>query len=155
MAVARLIKFYRQIDLVTVKQIVARVMEYRLMGSSSEMAFHAMLAIFPGILIVIAALSRFQSLLKPGLVELVKLLKGIVPLEVWTLLFNFVKDFELSQGQNWFPPSLIAGIWIFSGVLSAATNVLDQIHEISSKEKRPFWKARLINILYLLGQFFY
>ncbi len=151
MAVTRLIKFYRLIDLGIIKKIIASSIKHRLMGSSSEMAFHAMLAIFPGILSILTALSIFELSLKPGLVDLVQLLKGIIPLEVWSLLFDFVRGIDLSNGQNWFSISFFAGIWIFSGVLSAASYAFDRIHEVSPSQQRSFWKTKLVSILLSIG----
>ena len=38
-----------------------------------------------------------------------------------------------------------------SGALSATMNALDVIHEIPVKQRRPFWKAKLMSIFITIG----
>jgi membrane protein len=47
--------------------------------------------------------------------------------------------------------SFIAAIWIFSGVMNAAMDALDRIHQVPKKWRRPFWKARSIAIFLTFG----
>ncbi len=42
--------------------------------------------------------------------------------------------------------SVLWSIWAASGALSAAMTALDQIHQISPEQTRPFWKAKLISL---------
>ncbi|NJL81767.1 MAG: YihY/virulence factor BrkB family protein [Chloroflexaceae bacterium] len=131
-----------------------RIFERRLPGLSSEMAYNAILALFPAIVAVLTAISAFTSSIQPNFVVLTAQLQELIPEEVWSLLLEFVQTITISQDRGLFSVSFIAAIWVFSGVISTAMNALDQIHQIPSADRRPFWKAKLISLLLTVGSIF-
>lgn len=146
----RFIRFWRYLRWGTIKKTITYAMQRRLNGLAAEMAFSAMLGLFPAILAILTAISFFEQSLESYLGNLATHFAEIVPQQVWQILLNFTQ-IRLAQGTSWFSLSFVAAIWIFSGALGAAMNALDQIHQVPRAERRPYWKAKLISILLTIG----
>ena len=140
------IKFVRYIHWVTVQKTIACVIEKRLTGLAAEMAFHAMLGLFPAIIAVLTAISLFEQSVESTLVSFAVHLAGIVPVQVWTLLLEFIENIKSGAEKNWFSLSSIAAVWIISGVLSAAMNALDRVHQVPLKNRRSYLQTKVIAI---------
>lgn len=121
------------------------------MGLSAEMAFNALLALFPAILAVFTAVGLFEDTLSAPVQNWANRIKEVAPQEVWTLLNDFVSNLQDSKNGGLFSISFIAAIWIASGALSAAMNALDQIHQIPLEARRPIWKAKIVSIILTVG----
>mgnify|MGYP001795246871 CR=1 FL=1 len=65
---SRFIKFLRHLNLKTIKQTVANVSKRRLLGLASEIAYNAILSLFPAILAILTAI----GLLEEGLQNIFK-----------------------------------------------------------------------------------
>nr|WP_229425908.1 YihY/virulence factor BrkB family protein [Lusitaniella coriacea] len=144
-------------------------MERRLGGLSAEMAYNAMLALFPAILALVTAIGLFEDSLQATLLEFVSQfaveddslqltfrdlavqVRAIAPDMAWQLLKNVVSEITETKSTSLFSLSFVAAIWISSSAVSAAMNALDQMQHIASKKRRPFWKAKSIAILLTLG----
>ena len=133
------------------RKTVVSTIDKRLNGLSSEMAFNAMLGLFPAIITVLTAISLFEPSFKATLGELAIHFEGILPAQVWNLLLNFTEDATLNQGKSWFSLSFITAIWIISSVIGSAINALDNIHQIPKHKRRHFWLNKLIAILLTFG----
>ncbi len=72
MVLSRFFSFFRHIHWHTLKKTVARIIERRLLGLASEIAFNAMLSLFPAILAILTAI----GLLPASLQETFKHLPG-------------------------------------------------------------------------------
>jgi len=145
MRAPRFVRFFQHLNWATLKTIFQQAGQRRLMGVSAEMAYNAMLALFPAILAVLTAIGLFQSP-KSAFEELATKLSEVAPKEVLFLIQSFVQEISLSHNQGLFSISFIAAIWASSGALSAAMTALDQIHEIPQAQVRPFWKAKLVSL---------
>jgi membrane protein len=149
---SRFFRFFRYLNLVTLKQTVVRAMQRRLIGLSGEMAYNAMLALFPAILAILTAIGLFENSLQQTFSNLASQLKDLVPnQEAWNLISNFANGINLTKSRSLFSLSFLLAIWISSGALSAAMNALDEIHEIPRSQRRPFWKAKLVSIGLTIG----
>ena len=144
----RWIEFIRYLNWVTLKKTVVCVIDKRLTGLSAEMAFHAMLGIFPAIIAILTALGIFEGSrsIESILTNLSIYLEGIVPIQVWELLLEFIEEVKQSESKGWFSLSSIATIWIISGVLSAAINALDLINQVPTEYKRSYIQTKLVAI---------
>ena len=140
------IGFVRCLSWATAQKTIACVIEKRLTGLAAEMAFQAMLGLFPAIIAVLSAISLFEQSVESTLVNLAIHFAGIVPVQVWTLLLDFIENTKSAEGISWFSLSSIAAIWIISGVLSAAINALDQIHQVAQKNKRSYLQTKVIAV---------
>ena len=149
------LEFVRHLNWMTLQKTIACVLEKRLTGLSAEMAFHAMLGLFPAIIAVLTAISLFEQSVESTLIQLAVHFSDIVPVQVWELLLKFIEEVKLVEGKNWLSLSSIASIWFISGVLSAAINALDQIHQVPLKYRRSFVKTKLIAILLTICTIFF
>jgi membrane protein len=126
-------------------------MKRRLMGLSAEMAYNAMLALFPAILAVLTAIGLFEESLQDTFRDLANQLSQVAPDQVLELIRAFRDEISRTKSSSLFSFSFLLAIWTASGALSAAMNALDQIHEIPSQQTRPFWKAKLISLGLTIG----
>lgn len=147
----RFFRFFRYLNLATLKITIQRVGQRRLMGLSSEMAYNAMLALFPAILAVLTAIGLFEESLQSTFKYLAGQLSEVAPDDVLHLIRNFIRGINLTKNRGLFSLSFVVAIWTASAALSAAMNALDQIHQIPLERRRPFWKAKLISLLLTIG----
>jgi membrane protein len=148
---ARFFRFFRHLNLKTLKKAFLAAMKSRLMGLSAEMAYNAMLALFPAILAVLTAIGLFQDSLQDTFRDLVNQLSEVAPAQALQLLRDFAREIGRTKSGSLFSLSFIFAIWASSGALSAAMNALDQIHRITTEQARPFWKAKLISLGLTIG----
>ena len=148
---ARFFRFFRYLNLGTLRKTFARAIQRRLMGLSAEMAYNAMLALFPAILAILTAIGLFEESLQATFRNLANQISEVAPDEAMALIRDFAAGIQLTKNTGLFSVSFIVAIWAASGALSAAMNALDQIHEIPPEETRPFWKAKLISLGLTIG----
>ncbi|MEG4802265.1 YihY/virulence factor BrkB family protein [Microcoleus sp. ARI1-B5] len=134
----------------TLKEVGAKAGEQRLPGLSAEMAYNAMLALFPGLLAVLSAIALFEPL-QSTLYQLARLLGEVIPEDVRNLIRGLIKQILLTRNKGLFSASFVASLWAFSGVMSAAMAALDRIHETPSDRTRSFVKAKLISLGLSIG----
>lgn len=147
----RFFRFFRYLNLSTLKKTFAQAMKRRLMGLSAEMAYNAMLALFPAILAILTAIGLFQDSLQDTFRDLANQLSEVAPEQALQLLRDFAKEISRTKSSSLFSFSFILAIWASSGALSAAMNALDQIHKIPITKVRPFWKAKLVSLGLTIG----
>jgi membrane protein len=148
---ARFFRFFRYLNFRTLKITFARAMKRRLTGLSAEMAYNAMLALFPAILAVLTAIGLFEESLQETFRGLATQISEVAPDQALQLIRDFAKEISRTKSSSLFSLSFLLAIWAASGALSAAMNALDQIHEIPSEQARPFWKAKLISLGLTIG----
>ncbi|AFZ15142.1 ribonuclease BN [Crinalium epipsammum PCC 9333] len=146
----RFLRFFRYLNWKTLRNTVVRAGQRRLSGLSAEMAYNAMLGLFPAILAVLTAIGLFKSSAY-SLQQLASQVSEVAPKEALFLIKGFVQEVSQTQNQSLFSLSFFAAIWAFSGAISAAMAALDQIHQIPAEKIRPFWKAKLISIVLTVG----
>lgn len=148
---ARFFRFFRYLNLKILKKTFARAFKRRLMGLSAEMAYNAILALFPAILAILTAIGLFEESLQAAFRYLANQLSQVAPDQALQLIRDFAREITKSKNSSLFSLSFVFAIWVSSGALSAAMNALDQIHNIPRKKARPFWKAKLISIGLTIG----
>lgn len=137
--------FFRYLTIQTLYQTVRRALQQRLPSLASEMAFNAMLGLFPGILVVLTSIGLSPSL-RSTFERIALRVSELAPYEVMTLIQNFVNEISGSQNRGLFSISFVFAIWASSATMSAAMRALDQIHQIPPQEARPFWKAKIVSL---------
>lgn len=147
----RFIRFFRHLNWLTLKKTVARVGKRRLPGLSAEIAYNAMLSLFPAILAILTAIGLFEESLQPIFKRIAVQLSQVAPDEAMVLIRNFAKQITHTQNTGLFSISFLVAIWVASGALSTAMTALDQIHQIPIKQRRPFWKAKLVSLGLTIG----
>jgi membrane protein len=149
----RFFRFFRYLNLVTLRKTFARAIKRRLMGLSAEMAYNAILALFPAILAILTAIGLFEESLQSTFRNIARQLSEVVPYEAMQLIKDFahVQGINLTKSRSLFSLSFILAIWTASGAMSAAMNAFDQIHQIPPEQARPFWKAKLVSLSLTIG----
>lgn len=147
----RFYRFFRHLNWRTLRRTVASAMQRRLMGLSSQMAYNAMLALFPAILVILTVIELFKQYLRLPWTNPASPLEDVAPHQAIELIADFADKINLADNRGLFSLSFVMAIWVASGALSAAMNALDQIHQIPPKETRPFWKAKLIALGLTIG----
>ena len=142
--------FFHYLTPATLRETVERALEQRLPSLASEMAFNAMLGLFPGILVMLTAIGLSPAL-RDTFDRLAMRLGELAPLEVFELINNFTNEISGSQNRGLFSVSIVFAIWASSAAISAAMRALDQIHQIPPKQRRPFWQAKLVSLALTLG----
>jgi membrane protein len=150
MRFARFFRFFRYLNWATLWKTVERAGQRRLAGLSAEMAYNAMLALFPAILAILTAIGLFHSSAST-FQQLARQLSQVAPKEAIFLIQGFAQEVSQSQNQGLFSLSFLGALWAFSGAVSAAMAAFDQIHQIPPEKTRPFWKAKLISLILTLG----
>ncbi|KPQ35869.1 MAG: membrane protein [Phormidesmis priestleyi Ana] len=143
-------KFIRHIDLSVVRQVIGSTFRQRLPSLASEMAYNAMLGLFPAILAFLTAIGLFSPL-TATFANLAGSLSEVAPAGVPELIYGFEKVVLENQSRGLFSVSFAFALWASSGAMSAAMRALDQMHQTPLRRRRPFWKARLVSITLTLG----
>jgi len=152
MAPGRFFRFFRYLSFATFKKVLVNVGKQRLPGLASEMAYNAMLAIFPAALTALTAIGLFGASTENTFQGLVGQLGEVAPEEVLKLIGDFVQEqLYASQNSGLFSLSFIAALWVASSALNSAMVALDHIFEIPPSQTRPFWKAKLVAIILTIG----
>ncbi|MEO0457547.1 MAG: YihY/virulence factor BrkB family protein [Cyanobacteria bacterium P01_A01_bin.114] len=144
------IRFLRHIDFYTLRAVVQATLQQRLPSLASEMAYNAMLGLFPAILALLTAIGLFEPL-HSSFSYLALQLSDIAPQEVLILIQDFASDISNSQNRGLFSVSFVISLMASSGAMSAAMRALDQIHCIPLPQRRPFWQARLVSLGLTVG----
>lgn len=147
----RFIRFFRYLNWKTLKKTIARVVQRRLPGLSAEIAYNAMLSLFPAILAVLTAIGLFEVSLQETFREQAAQLSKVAPDEVMFLIRDFSRQITQTRNTGLFSISFVLAIWVASGALSTAMTALDQIHQIPPEQLRPFWKAKLVSLGLTIG----
>lgn len=148
----RLVKFIRHLNFKTIKQTVANVGKRRLLGLASEIAYNAILSLFPAILAILTAIGLLEEGLQNIFKDLAEQLSRIAPEDALDLITEFASN-EIANSKNGglFSLSFIAALWTSSGAISTAMTALDQIQQTSPDNIRPFWKAKLVSLGLTIG----
>lgn len=152
MGQSRFVGFVRHLNWRTLKKTFTRTIERRLLGLASEIAFNAMLSLFPAILAVLTAIGLFEESLQDTFKQLANQISQIAPEEALKLIRDFAtKEITNSKNRGLFSLSFAIALWTASGAISTAMTAFDQIHQIPSEQTRPFWKAKLISLALTIG----
>lgn len=148
----RFIRFFRHLNWHTLKKTFARTTERRLLGLASEIAFNAMLSLFPAILALITAIGLLAQSLQATFNKLANQLSQVLPEQALDLIRDFATtEITNSKNSGLFSLSFVLAIWTASGAVSTAMTALDQIHQIPPENIRPFWKAKLVSLGLTVG----
>lgn len=146
----RFFRFFGHLTPLTIKRVVVSAGQQRLPGLAAEMAYNAMLALFPAILTFLTAIGLFQPL-KTTFQALAGRFSEVAPEEASRLIQDFAQEISTSRNSGLFSLSFAIALWASSGALSAAMTALDHIHRVPQQEMRPFWKAKLISLGLTIG----
>ena len=149
---SRFFRFFRHLKFKTIKQIFGNIGKRRLLGLSSEIAYNAILSLFPAILAILTAIGLLEEGLQNIFKDLAEQLSKIAPEDALNLITEFATN-EIANSKNGglFSLSFVAALWTSSGAISTAMTALDQIQQTSPDNTRPFWKAKLVSLGLTVG----
>lgn len=146
------LRFFRHLTWRTLKKTFTRTMETRLLGLAAEIAFNAILSLFPAILALLTAIGLFAESLRDTFIQLATELSRIVPQEAWILIRDFAtEEIANSKNSSLFSLSFVLALWAASGAINTAMTALDRIQQIPTQKIRPFWQAKLISLGLTIG----
>ena len=140
-----LFKWVRSLHYDRVVLVIRRGLQHRLPGLSAEIAYNAIFSLFPAILALLTAIGLL-NLPETQLRDVLREFDGVIPIEATALVKIVIDELRGSSSQGLFSVSFAAAIWISSSVMGSIMSALDQIHGISRRQLRPFWKAKLVAI---------
>ncbi len=141
----------RELVWLTLRLAWENAMRYRLFGLASEMAYSSMLALFPFILTLLTAIGLFAGSSEQTFERLMSQLSQIAPQEALGLVDRYVRDISFGQNRGLLSLSFLGTLWAASGALGAVMTALDLSHEIPQDMRRPFWKRKLISLVWMLA----
>ncbi|MBD1851988.1 YihY/virulence factor BrkB family protein [Leptolyngbya sp. FACHB-711] len=143
---SRFVRFFLHINFRNLRQVLQEVGDRRLFGLSAEMAYNNLLALFPMLLGILAAIGSLK--IPQDRVDFVaRQLLPVAPPEVIFLVQGFINQTRLPQGRVVISISIIIALWIASGAVSAAMNAMDQIYQTPPAVKRSFWQAKVVALI--------
>lgn len=146
----RFFRFWKNLNVRVLRHTIAEIGRQRLFGLSSEIAFNAMLAMFPAIIAAIAVLGQFFP--ERAAFDLItENLRTLPPAEVQNILDRFTNQLQSPASEGIFSIGFVAALWIASAAVSSIMNALDRIHRIPKHRIRPFWKAKLVSLGLTVG----
>ncbi len=146
----RFFQFFRHLNRHTFVQLIRGIIQRRLPGLAAEMAYSNALAMFPAMIGLVTVIGTLQ--IAPDQIDsITEQWLQVAPPEVIDLIDGFLRQVQLPNSQRVFSISFIFTIWIASGAVSVAMSAMDQIYQTPLRQRRPFWKARLIAILLTIG----
>ncbi|GAB1542003.1 hypothetical protein NUACC21_46760 [Scytonema sp. NUACC21] len=146
----RFFRFFCYLNLKTLKQVVVEIGKQRLLGLSAEMAYNNLLALFPTLIAILAAIGMLE-ISQEKVDFLARQVLSVAPEPVIYLIQEFIHRIRLPQGGKVVFVSCLVALWVASGALNAAMNALDRIYQIPIKQRRPFWKAKLVSLSLTIG----
>jgi membrane protein len=146
----RFFRFFRHLNWKTLRQVVVEAGKQRLFGLSAEMAYNNLLALFPSLVAILAAIGML-AISQETVNFLPRQVLSIAPEPVLNLIEDFIRTIKLPQGEKVVFISCALALWVASGAINTAMNALDQIYQIPIKQRRPFWLAKIIALGLTLG----
>ncbi|OCQ99433.1 ribonuclease BN [Nostoc sp. MBR 210] len=148
----RFVRFFRHLNWRILKKTFARTIERRLLGLAAEIAFNAMLSLFPAILAVLTAIGLLAESLQDTFRQMAALLSQVAPEEAMILIRDFAsREIAHSKNSSLFSLSFAIALWTASGAISTAMTAFDQIHQTPPQQSRPFWQSKLISLGLTIG----
>jgi membrane protein len=132
----------------SLKQLGTRVykemIEDGVLGYAAQLSYYFLLALFPALLFLTSLLGYFageDSELRTGLF---RYLSAVLPGDASQLVAKTVNDVTQGSGGGKLSFGILATLWAASSGMTAISEALNAAYDL--KEKRPWWKVRLVAI---------
>jgi len=128
-------------------------MDDRVAGQAAEVAYYAVLSLFPGLLVAASALGQLEHIVGRDLAERARLqlvtFMNTILTERAAPLVKAVSDLFTEGRGGLLTTAVVLSIYTMSTGFMAAVSAMDRIHGVA--EERPWWKRRLLAIGLSLG----
>lgn len=112
-------------------------------GRAAELAYYFFLSIFPGLLFLMTILGLFAASHPEFRTTLLQYAGRAVPPEAWSVVQKTLTETTQAAGGWKAILALLGALWSASAGTSSLMTVLNFAYHV--KERRPFWKARMIH----------
>lgn len=126
----------------SLKRLVKRVNEDRIFGRAAQLSYYFLLALFPLLLFLINILGYVAQQGTIFRDKLLVYLAALMPASAFLLVHNTLDEISAASGKGKLSFGLLAALWAASNGVGAISDTLNIAYNV--KEKRPWWKVRLI-----------
>ena len=133
-----------------VHQVIRQAISNQISTSASEMAFNAMLSLFPTLLLIVAVLGKLVNS-RPMLTTVASTLLQAVPGTVTSLLEEALKELSAGADRQVFSLGAITLLWVASAFLAPVIRALNNSYNVPLSVRRPWWLNRLLAIGIFIG----
>jgi membrane protein len=127
----------------TVRLLARKFADDQIPGRAAQMSFYFFLSLFPTLLILVAALSRFldaQSLVREAILARLEAIAPGSIVEVFTSVLDHLAD-QAGAPVTW---GIVVVLWAASSGMVATIRGLNLAYDVA--EERPWWKRRLVGL---------
>ncbi|MGK7908692.1 MAG: YihY/virulence factor BrkB family protein [Synechococcus sp.] len=136
---------YRLVD-----QVTRQAISNQISTSAAEMAFNAMLSLFPTLLLIVAVLGKLVNSLDMLTTVATTLLQA-VPGTVTSLLEEALLELSAGADRQVFSLGAITLLWVASAFLAPVIRALNNSYNVPLSARRPWWLNRLLAIGIFIG----
>ncbi len=111
-------------------------------GRAAELGFWFFLAVFPGLLMMLTILGLFAGSHPEVRTTLLQYASRALPPEAWGVVQKTITETTTSAGGVKLVVGLLGALWSASAGISSLMTVMSFAYHV--KDRRPFWKSRLI-----------
>jgi membrane protein len=118
------------------------------LGRAAQLAYYALLALFPALIFLTALLGLFS--VESFMPELLSYLRDVLPADALTMVQRFLTQVAEGSGANILSLGALGALWASSSGVTAIMDALNVVFGVK-EDQRPFWRVRLIAILLTIG----
>ena len=126
------------------KRLVNRINQDQIFGRAAQLSYYFLLALFPLLLFLINILGYLAQQGTLFRDKLLVYVAALMPASAFLLVHNTLDEVSAASGKGKLSFGLLAALWAASNGLGAISETLNIAYNV--KEKRPWWKVRLICI---------
>src|ERR1044071_7446161 len=126
------------------KRLVRRIKGDRIFGRAAQLSYYFLLALFPLLLFLINILGYLAQEGTLFRDKLLVYLAALMPSSAFALVRATVDEISVSSGTGKLSFGLLAALWAASNGMGAISDTLNTAYNL--KEKRPWWKVRIISV---------
>jgi len=133
------------------RRVAAGVIQHQCMGSSAQIAYYLLFAMFPFLLSLTGLLAFLEV---PNFMEWVLgLFAAVVPTAGLELIRDSVERVVTRPHGAWFSASVVVSIWAGANAVEA---IIQGLHRVQGLyEDRPFWHTRVLALSLAVGVSFF
>lgn len=133
------------------RRVASGVIQHQCMGSSAQIAYYLLFAMFP-FLLPLASLLAFLPIPNHG-EWLLSLFAAVLPGAALGLIRDFIEPVVTRPPRALFTASIVVSMWAGANAVEA---IIQGLHRVQGLfEDRPFWKLRLRSLLLAMGVSFF
>ena len=121
-----------------------RLNDHDIFGRAAQLSYYFLLALFPLLLFLMSLLGYFAQAGSDLRNKLLTYLATVMPYSAVTLVHTTLDEISQSAGGGKLSLGLLAALWAASNGMGAISDTLNVAYGL--KERRPWWKVRLVSI---------